>query len=74
MTRPTNLPPHRAGARFALFVAAAVAAAAGPSAVALARPGGPSSLETFIHQYCVDCHDGAARKGGLDLESLAAGD
>lgn len=74
MTRPTNPDLHRAGAWFARFVAVAVAVAWGPSAVAQSRPGGAPTPGSFVHQYCVACHDGETRKGGLDLESLAAGD
>ncbi|MGB4711368.1 MAG: c-type cytochrome domain-containing protein, partial [Fuerstiella sp.] len=31
----------------------------------------PAPLGELIRQTCVDCHDGAAAEGGLDLTSLA---
>lgn len=30
-----------------------------------------SPLRSFVENHCVGCHDGASKKGGLDLESLA---
>lgn len=31
----------------------------------------PKPLDGFLEQHCVDCHDGDAKKGGLDLTALA---
>ena len=28
-------------------------------------------LDSFVHRYCADCHDGASKKGGLDLETIS---
>lgn len=42
----------------ALFISCSAAAAMAPNA-------------TFLDDHCVDCHDAEAKKGGLDLTSLA---
>ena len=31
---------------------------------------GEPAMGDFVNQYCVDCHDGAEKKGGLDLEEI----
>jgi len=33
----------------------------------------PPALQPFLEQYCLDCHDGGSKKGGLDLEALSFG-
>ena len=35
---------------------------------------GPPDMAGFLDQYCVDCHDGGLKKGGLDLEMIAGDD
>jgi hypothetical protein len=40
--------------------------------VPTAAPAADQSLRTFLETYCVTCHEGATRKGGLDLERLSA--
>jgi hypothetical protein len=32
---------------------------------------GSPSLQSFVQSYCADCHDGAAKKGGLDFEAIS---
>ncbi|HEV7222476.1 MAG TPA: DUF1592 domain-containing protein [Pirellulales bacterium] len=49
---------------------AAACAAEGPPAVSPGR----SVLEKFVESHCIDCHDQAARKAGLDLNDLLATD
>src|SRR6185312_11850938 len=49
---------------------AAACAAEGPPAVSPGRP----VLEKFVESHCIDCHDQAARKAGLDLNGLLATD
>ncbi|HXT59054.1 MAG TPA: DUF1592 domain-containing protein, partial [Pirellulales bacterium] len=49
---------------------AAACAAEGPGAVSPGR----SVLEKFVESHCIDCHDQAARKAGLDLNGLLARD
>ena len=29
------------------------------------------AIQPFLDQYCMDCHDGEAKKGGLDLTALS---
>ncbi len=36
--------------------------------------GAPPDLAPLLDQYCVDCHDGSLKRGGLDLESMIHGD
>jgi hypothetical protein len=31
----------------------------------------PDSIRPFLEQHCLECHDGDARKGGLNLEGLS---
>jgi hypothetical protein len=35
-----------------------------------ARADLPAPIKEFLESYCLDCHDAATRKGGLDLENL----
>ena len=40
------------------------------NATAFARPLHAPEMSEFLTAYCLDCHDGDTKKGGLDLESL----
>jgi mono/diheme cytochrome c family protein len=74
---------HGALARWpALSVVAAVLAAASNGMAASASPTGPAglaerdaaftkSIQPFLENYCLDCHDSGTQKGKLDLESIA---
>ena len=33
----------------------------------------PEDAADVLEHYCFECHDGATRKGGLDMEELLAG-
>ena len=33
-------------------------------------PAAPIAIEDFVIDYCIDCHDSAEEKGGLNLEDL----
>ncbi len=36
---------------------------------AAARADTPTAIRSFLDQFCIDCHDSATRKGGLNLEN-----
>jgi hypothetical protein len=55
--------------RSAVLIAVAAGMAAGGTAL-LAQPAAPD--RTFLDRYCVSCHGGARRLGGVDLRGLAA--
>ena len=38
----------------------------------LAAPGLAQEPRDFFAKYCLDCHDGASKKGNLDLDALGA--
>jgi hypothetical protein len=45
-------------------------------AVGLSAAGKPSGrldapVQLVVNQYCIDCHDGSMKKGGLDLEQIS---
>ena len=42
-------------------------------AVSTSVVAGPEDWEPFFSRYCVDCHDSAGAKGGIDLEKAATG-
>ena len=45
-------------------------AALNSSAVERSSSTVPSSVKSVLNRYCVTCHDGEAKKGGLDLEGI----
>ncbi len=47
------------------------ALACGPGFVAAHGAELPGRAAAFVEKYCIDCHDGDMKKGGLDLTALA---
>jgi mono/diheme cytochrome c family protein len=53
----------------AIFVVLALLPARGAEP---AKLGGHAPMKAFFDSYCMSCHDAATKKGGFDLENLAA--
>jgi cytochrome c553 len=70
--------PRRAGATIirrgirSLLVLAAVLSNVGFAAGQ--QPAAPAAAIALVSEYCVSCHDGDEKKGGLDLESVSRAD
>jgi hypothetical protein len=59
--------------RLALFLGMAhFLGAQSPLAYAASKP--PASVTSVVKTYCIDCHDGEVKKGGLDLERVLEDD
>ena len=54
---------------FILLMAAGFAATAGAEEQPAAAPDN-GAIKEFVESHCLDCHDKAARKGGLVLDEL----
>src|SRR5262245_42124970 len=52
---------------FTLLLAAPFAAALDPPAVSYVK-----DVKPFLSKYCLECHSGAQRRGGLNLETYQA--
>jgi hypothetical protein len=52
------------------LILGSLATAVGPAS-SLPAAIGPRPVGAFLDRYCLDCHDGETKKGGLDLESLS---
>lgn len=81
---PARVRLLRAGRLAVALAAAAVSLRAAPPAGSAPSAAGPApvpglprlpaAVQAFVRGHCLDCHDAAVTKGGLDLSALPAGD